>query len=499
MPRLSDLLAVPELGLTLVQAGSGNPDLTWASTTELRKLSPYLDGGEVVLTTGLDFSHNDPGWRDFVADLSRAHTAAIGFGVGVNHVAPPPALVRATSTYRVALFAVPPPTPFIAVSKAVAGLLRADELKSAQDAIRAQQHLLSGAHGAHNPAEVLASIAQATGRHLALFRPDGSAVAQTAGYSEVADLDVSQVEFIALDPDATLRLAVAGASTLSADGRAVIAAGAAALGLRARDQQIDEERERGRWGRVTRGLLTGVDWSTVVPILDPTLEVPIHIHAIVVQGASEQVANWRRLPRAGLERLVAVAPEPAAMTGLARAWQLCPAEPEALENAVSLIRWYGLDAVVGRAATLDAIPTSRNSAMSKLSSLSPTAPLYEAPRSPTIIHASVDTPLLESLLAHSAVNGASAGQPARAVLGVLSSGSTPDEASHDHAILRHTLRLYLQLDGQRGATAQALGIHRNTLRERLARIEQLTQRSLVRPDDRAELWLALRIEDHASG
>lgn len=138
MATLLQLLAQPGLDLRLVQAGPGDPELSWASTTELLDLSGYLEGGEIIMTTGLALGYDDPRWRDFVASLSRARVAAIGFGVGINHDRLPPPLLRAASTYRVALFEIPLPTPFIAVSKAVAELLRSDELRAARSALQAQ-------------------------------------------------------------------------------------------------------------------------------------------------------------------------------------------------------------------------------------------------------------------------------------------------------------------------------------------------------------------------
>ncbi|MEY9877840.1 DNA-binding PucR family transcriptional regulator [Streptacidiphilus sp. MAP12-33] len=43
------------------------------------------------------------------------------------------------------------------------------------------------------------------------------------------------------------------------------------------------------------------------------------------------------------------------------------------------------------------------------------------------------------------------------------------------------------------ATAEGLFVHRNTVRYRLYRIEELTNRSLAVTADRAELWLALAV------
>ncbi|QIM19141.1 PucR family transcriptional regulator [Leucobacter coleopterorum] len=64
-------------------------------------------------------------------------------------------------------------------------------------------------------------------------------------------------------------------------------------------------------------------------------------------------------------------------------------------------------------------------------------------------------------------------------------------------MLRDTMAAVFHADGQRGPAAATLGIHRNTLRDRLTRIERLTERSLADADDRAELWFALRLEEIA--
>jgi Aldehyde dehydrogenase family/PucR C-terminal helix-turn-helix domain len=59
--------------------------------------------------------------------------------------------------------------------------------------------------------------------------------------------------------------------------------------------------------------------------------------------------------------------------------------------------------------------------------------------------------------------------------------------------LRRTLRAYLTHLGRWQPTAAELGIHRNTLRKRVARIEALTGRSVDTAAGRADLWIALEI------
>lgn len=60
--------------------------------------------------------------------------------------------------------------------------------------------------------------------------------------------------------------------------------------------------------------------------------------------------------------------------------------------------------------------------------------------------------------------------------------------------LEPTLRAFLDHDGQWAATAAALHIHVNTLRNRLARITELTGMDAGRTEDRVDLFLALAID-----
>jgi PucR family transcriptional regulator, purine catabolism regulatory protein len=58
--------------------------------------------------------------------------------------------------------------------------------------------------------------------------------------------------------------------------------------------------------------------------------------------------------------------------------------------------------------------------------------------------------------------------------------------------LEATLRAFLQNDGHWAATAASMYIHVNTLRNRMARIAELTGRDVGRTTDRVELFLALQ-------
>ena len=73
----------------------------------------------------------------------------------------------------------------------------------------------------------------------------------------------------------------------------------------------------------------------------------------------------------------------------------------------------------------------------------------------------------------------------RIVDGLRNPDGTPSE-------LMETLRIYLAEHGSWGITARRLDIHRHTLTNRIAQIENRTGLSMENPDDRAAAWLAMR-------
>ncbi len=65
--------------------------------------------------------------------------------------------------------------------------------------------------------------------------------------------------------------------------------------------------------------------------------------------------------------------------------------------------------------------------------------------------------------------------------------------------LEATLRVFLELDGSYAETADRLHVHVNTLRQRLAKITELTGRDPRRTNDRVDLVLALEADALALG
>ncbi|WP_017609945.1 PucR family transcriptional regulator [Nocardiopsis xinjiangensis] len=149
-----------DLGLhTLVDAG--DPGIAWAVASELTDPAAYLRGGELLLTAGIDMSGSAEQIRDYVASLVRVGVGALGFGVAPFHRSAPTPLVEQCSAQGLPLLEVPAPTPFAAVSRAVGEELEERHLRDVRRLGEAHQELAL-AVGAPAPVERVLSVLAAS-------------------------------------------------------------------------------------------------------------------------------------------------------------------------------------------------------------------------------------------------------------------------------------------------------------------------------------------------
>jgi PucR family transcriptional regulator, purine catabolism regulatory protein len=110
---------IAELGLKLVSGGeSGQAHVRWVHSSELLDPTPWLKGGELLLTMGIQLEGSDD-QRDFVQRLADHELAGLGFGTGVTHERLPETLVATARERSFPLFEVPYEMPFIAITERV--------------------------------------------------------------------------------------------------------------------------------------------------------------------------------------------------------------------------------------------------------------------------------------------------------------------------------------------------------------------------------------------
>jgi PucR family transcriptional regulator, purine catabolism regulatory protein len=108
---------VAELGLTLVCGQeSAQAHVRWVHSTELTDPTPWLKGGELLLTMGIQLD-GPKAQRELIGRLADHEIAGLGFGTGFTHKRLPAALVNAARKRSFPLFEVPYELPFIAITE----------------------------------------------------------------------------------------------------------------------------------------------------------------------------------------------------------------------------------------------------------------------------------------------------------------------------------------------------------------------------------------------
>ncbi|MFI6574328.1 PucR family transcriptional regulator [Nocardiopsis sp. NPDC050513] len=471
-PTLGALLRTPSLRLRLL-TGEDRLDrkVAWVAVSELTDPTPYLAGGELVLTTGVRWADSAPDHRDYVRRLAERQVAGLGFGVGVVLEETPPALRGAAAEFGVPLVEVARETPFIAVGKEVSRLLAKEEYEGLTRAFAAQRELTRAAlAGAPEIIDRLArdldawvlllgddgavahAAPAAAGRHAAEIAAELPRLRQ-AGVRASASVETGG-ERVSVQPLATGRrargyLAVGTAGPLGSDERTLVNAAVSLLSL---------ELERGPSGQAGEGV--------VVALLSGALD-PLHEGAAPLRGT---------LPR----------------------------EPVVV----------GVGTAVGAAHPPEGVLVAEHDGRALLlaGAATPGAVIREVLDGPVGLsepsgYADLETALAEAERARAAAPEGEGGVVRVGDLpgGLLGLAETPVGARMAADLLRPlsgqrtgaellaSLRAYLASAGRWDAAAEALGVHRHTLRYRMTRIRDLLPGDLDDPDYRAELWIALRV------
>ncbi|HEY1687950.1 MAG TPA: PucR family transcriptional regulator ligand-binding domain-containing protein [Solirubrobacteraceae bacterium] len=110
---------VEQLGLELLSGHeTAASPVRWVHCTELADPTPWLRGGELLLTAGAHLA-DARSQRGLIDVLAANDIAGLGFGVGLAHDTMPQALVRQARKHELPLFEVPTEMPFIAITERV--------------------------------------------------------------------------------------------------------------------------------------------------------------------------------------------------------------------------------------------------------------------------------------------------------------------------------------------------------------------------------------------
>ncbi|AXJ09159.1 PucR family transcriptional regulator [Arthrobacter sp. PM3] len=474
--------------------------------SELDDPTPYLEGGELLLTTGIPVSGGAAKVQAYVRRLVERDIAALGLGLGAGVDEVPPALSAACAEAGLELLVVPDGTPFMNVSRAYWDLVGREGQADLAASLGTQTALARAATMPDALPSVVKALARALGGWVAYLPADGGAetlwpeenhaivgqlrretsrldmaVTHSASTFQIHGTDV--VEYPVLVGRRTVGfLAIGAGRKLTRADRQVIMTVCVLLSLKAAQQQESDATAAALGSAVTKLLLTGhVDAGRALAP-DLGLVVPTGaVRLLVVHGGPEDTAASAGTDD-GLESLLRAGTGWPEAGGALRSCRL--------RHAAGGLSYYLLDAEYRDAGT----PVSGDGN-------APPGPYDGGEAGNPMLTAVLSRPMpLERVHDEAGQLAAMAralpaGQVVSAPEGALdprAQGWVAALQGYRRADLVGTVRAYLRHRGQWEGAARELGIHRNSLRHRMGIATELLQADPDDPDVAASLWLALR-------
>ena len=511
---LRDLLEIKGLGLTRVTGGQElDRPVRMAIVSELQDPTPWLKGGELLLTTGMGLEGSPALQRSYIRRLVKAGIAGLGFGVGFGFDAVPEAITRAAEREGFPILEVPYPVPFIAIVEAVSTAIANDQLREAQHSVEIHDQLASLVAEGSGPADVVEEIVDLTHGWGVLFDMRGQAIAHSAprGVSIPDTPDLWRQ----LPEGLTGRGGSRTSSQMGPGGRTVSHAvmsgkrqeGVLVLGKPDKLSQRDQIAVR--HGVTVLGLLL----ASRRAVIEAERRVAGDVLVDALLGRLEAPELERRLSMAGFPpggKVAAIVIDtPAVDADMLE--EISWVTDSSLGRRVSSVRVATMKERVVALVATDDVDAACEALLDDLIA----APTLRWPFAPTIGHGEAVTPIevrrsyLGALFALRATNEdqpiagpADLGsyslllgnQPREALEGLVAAvlGPLIERDVERSSELVTSVRAFIEAGGRWEPGAEALNVHRHTLRYRVRLAEELMGRDLTNAEDRMEVWLALK-------
>jgi purine catabolism regulator len=506
-----------ELDLDLAAgADTAEAPVRWVHISELEDPTPWLSGGELMLTTGIPLD-TAAKQRSFIRLLADYNLAGLGFGTGFTHKDLPKALLEEARKRDFPLFEVPYSTPFIAITEKAFARLVNEQYEVLQRGIAVQRRLERLVLEERGLEEIVATIASAVGGTVAIlggrgerlagrgFRRQLSAEAVHAIREEALTHTADGHAFVPTHPAVAGRalahpvispgggppqawvVIVRDSGGLGDFERLILQQAVAVVALELMRRRVARETERRLAGDVLAGALGGrLDPTELRRRLEP---FGIGDEAAVLVFDLDDPASAEPV----LERALAADACPAVVAPHAsgRRELLCAVVDAADRDPVdlaadarkALIKERGaVRAAASRPAPPEELRHSFHEARCALEAT--TIENGSAPEVASWRDLGAFT-LLLSIQDDEALK-----LYCDSVLGPIEEG----DEGYGGELLR-SLEAFIEQNGQWEKAAREVYCHRHTLRYRMRRVEELTGRDLSRAHDRIEFWLALRARE----
>jgi purine catabolism regulator len=176
---LRDLIRDLDIRLVAGEAGLERP-VRWVHISELDDPTPWLSGGELLLTTGMNLP-DAATQRAFVERLVAHDLAGLGLGTGFAHRDVPQPLREAAAEHDFPLFEVPYDVPFIAVTEKAFSHLVNEQYAVLQRALSAHERLERIVLSEQGLDGVTAALAGLIGGTAIVYDTRGGALARSDG------------------------------------------------------------------------------------------------------------------------------------------------------------------------------------------------------------------------------------------------------------------------------------------------------------------------------
>jgi purine catabolism regulator len=471
----------------------------WVHSTELIDPTPWLTGGEVLLSTGIQLD-GEAVQREFVERLVEHGIAALGFGTGFTHDRIPAALLARAQELCFPVFEVPYELPFIAITERAFTYLVNEQYEAMRRSIEIQgrlERLVLDERGLEPVVRVAAGAIRAT---VLVLSPRGEPIACSGALpDDLEGLERGASERDAFEPrEGALALPVAprdGASPqawllgvrdagpLGDFERLILQQTVTIVALELMRQRVQRDTERRFAGDVLTEALTG---RLHPEELDARLRpfgigrrAAVLVFALADAAAGEPLLD-RVLAKADVRGLVATRGE--LLCAVVDADATDPLELARVARSELALQFGDVRAAASRAAEAGSLRRSFHEARCALQ-----AARLAGDSGPEVAsHRDLGSfELLLSLQDDDALRTYSEN-----VLGSIHEG----ENGYGEELLR-SLEVFIEQNGQWERAARRLYCHRHTLRYRIRRIEELTGRDLGSARDRIDFWLALQARE----